>query len=54
MKEFGLNVTFSLSEISISFLISIGVGKGFVTVINLIVVSRMTADISIFSYASGG
>lgn len=54
INELGLNVILSLSEMSISFLISMGEGKGLTRVINFVVVSLIIADISIFYSASGG
>lgn len=54
MKVFGLKVMLSLSEMSISFLISTGFGRGLITVMSFVVVSLMIAVISIFSYYSGG
>lgn len=44
----------SLFEVNISFLISIGTESGLTTVISLVTVSRIIADISIFSCYSGG
>lgn len=54
MKRFGLKEIFSLSDVNISFLISIGTSKGFSILIIFEIVSLTIEVSSIFGMISGG